>query len=119
MTMTDKALLEAAARAEGHTVDFDDLSGLSFYGDRFAGILWNPLDNDGDALRLAVRLCLTVKVEGHECVVFSNDGEFLSSVPIMGASCFVNAKEATNPYAATRRAIVRAAASLSQEKPHG
>lgn len=113
----DKALLEAAARAAGMSgtaVDYDDR--LVFLEDgKSASIEWNPLTDDGDALRLATKLCLTIKIEGHECEVFSNDGECLSSVPIMGASCYVHPAEATNPNAAVRRAVVRAAASLGQE----
>ena len=46
--MTDRQLLELAAKAAfGHTVNF-------------AGWKWNPLTDDGDALRLAEKLKLEI-----------------------------------------------------------
>lgn len=109
MTMTDRELLEAAAKADGHGVEFDDVSGLTYWGDRFTGLLWNPLHNDGDALRLAVKLgiCLGPNFDGTFAVAFGDDGRNITE-PL-----------GDDPCAATRRAVVRAAASLSQEKPHG
>ncbi len=50
--------------------------------------VWNPLTDDGDALRLAVKLRIEVEAGW---MVFSED-----------------------PYAATRRAIVRAAAEIGR-----
>lgn len=59
--MTDKELLELAAKAAGYVIDED--------GDRRdkrtnsgAPLPWNPLTDDGDALRLAVRLRMSVTV---------------------------------------------------------
>lgn len=114
---TDRELLEAAAKAAGLThlycAPWRGMAEYNRHLDEFCGPTWNPLTNDGDALGLAVKLGLTVAIKGHECEVFTEDGEYLASVPIMGASCFVNAADATNPAAATRRAIVRAAAALA------
>lgn len=87
--MTDRELLESAARA----------AGLPFS--------WNPLHDDGDALRLAVKLGLAVfppENDGDEAAVSmpGRDGAWVRE-PVQG-----------DPYAATRRAIVRAAAAMEQ-----
>lgn len=120
--MTDRELLELAAKAAGlGELDFDYVTneGFPFYrGPRLpmtTGVImaamhtyWNPLDNDGDALRLAVDLGLRVypvarTLSGAACsAVGSCTGERLSEV--------VDASVDTRT--ATRRAIVRAAAAI-------
>lgn len=94
--MTDKELLELAAKAAGIS-NFTMCDGVVFIetgtrrGD--SGYYWNPLTNDGDALRLAVKLELWEAVrDGYQHL--DSDGD---------------------PYAATRRAIVRAAAEIGKE----
>lgn len=72
--------------------------------DAMAGVIWNPLDEDGDALRLAVKLGLDVKVDGFKA----------QSREPLGEDWFVEQHDgAEGAYAATRRAIVRAAANLA------
>lgn len=93
--MTDIELLKAAAKAAGlpwdqWVEDGDDS--------------WNPLADDGDALRLAVRL---------EMDVFVRAGRWSEAVCPMGPAC--KEPHGTDPTAATRRAIVRAAAAMSKE----
>ena len=107
--MDDKELLEAAARAAGLTrVTISETPALGLHAwakslfDECGSGVWNPLTDDGDALRLAVKLNLVIVIKAHECEVFSEDGDYLASVSTM----------MTNPYAATRRAIVRAAAEI-------
>jgi hypothetical protein len=82
--MTDRELLELAAKAAGNG---------------FVIGYWNPLTDDGDALRLAVKLGLIV-----ECgrAWISRHG------PMFGEDVL------PDPYAATRRAIVRAAAEIGR-----
>ena len=63
---------------------------------------WNPLEDDGDALRLAVKLGLTVVVE--------SDMVFCRNRRSDKAFC----ERSNDPYAATRRAIVRAAAEIGR-----
>lgn len=67
---------------------------------------WDPLTDDGNALRLAVKLQLLVDVadHNHETVVIWADGPFDG----------VREPHETDPYAATRRAIVRAAAAIAE-----
>lgn len=102
---TDRELLEAAALAAGMGPliwgEFNPETPL-VYG---AAIRWNPLTDDGDALRLAVKLGLSVHV-----LPAMN----LSWASFNGGHTTYNADHDTDPYAATRRAIVRAAAGITQ-----
>ena len=101
--MTDRELIEAAAKAAGEKVPprfYPDGSAVLLSGKR-----WNPLDDDGDALRLAVALRLVVDV-GTQAAHAFHEGP--GEVEAHGA----------DPAAATRRAIVRAAA-LAGTAPGG
>jgi len=104
--MTDRELLEIAAKAYGLQVKgwvgnkfnyYDPILDYAGFGD------WNPLEDDGDALRLAVKLFLTIGI---------NDGftEILSE----RKGC-TEPHSTTNSYTATRRAIVRAAAEIGKD----
>jgi hypothetical protein len=87
-------LLELAAKA----------AGLSFWQENS----WNPLDDDGDALRLAVKLNIDVffhasRVEGH-----------VAGGRIPPVRAIEREDYGDDPLAATRRAIVRAAAEIGR-----
>lgn len=87
--MTDAELTRLAAKAFGCATE-----GFS------------PLTDDGDALRLAVKLQMPVfSFAGGSRVVygFDNKGEF------------VRETNTGDPYAATRRCIVRAAAAIGEK----
>lgn len=86
--MTDRELLELAAKAAGLNVGTDEGS----YDDLK---WWNPLTNDGDALRLAVKL----------------------GIDVSKAQLVYYDKTSNDPYAATRRAIVRTAAEIGKAIP--
>ena len=58
--MADRELLESAAKAAGIVWDRDS---EIWYGEPFVRHDWNPLTDDGDALRLAVKLRMTVDCE--------------------------------------------------------
>ena len=88
--MGDRELLERAAKAVGLTLQYN------YLGDRDANQPWNPLADDGDALRLAVKLNLWEPVMFGRRAEIGPDGDI---------------------YAATRRAIVRAAAALADSEP--
>ena len=65
---------------------------------------WIPLLDDGDALRLAVKLRLEVSVWDTDTTVLTSDDEILTLIePANG-----------DPLAATRRAITRAAAETGR-----
>ena len=104
--MTDKELLELAAKAAGielHHWCGDTFIRVSEYVDD-AGGYWNPLTDDGDALRLAVRLSIDLLFMPEQELVYA-DGT--------PEEC----RFSDDPYAATCRAIVRAAAAIGQEMP--
>ena len=106
--MSDRELLELAAKAEGHGVEFDNLSGLTFMNTKIEGLLWNPLHNDGDALRLAVALRLLPRQGVNLVSVLRPDGGWDDE----------NYRDHNgDSYAATRRAIVRAAAEIGKGMP--
>lgn len=107
---TDKELLELAAKAADlnvkmHEVDQDDnFSGLIVGAKNTREkVWWNPLVSDGDALRLAVKLQLDFYVDGKHAGCWVDD--FVCLVEDINS----------DTYAATRRAIVRAAAAIGED----
>ena len=92
--MTDKELIELAAKAAGLQVKVASNSGrgLKVHGNCN---WWNPLTDDGDALRLAVKLNILWDVKVHYT-------RFLDLC-------------VHDKLAATRRAITRAAAQIGKE----
>ena len=104
--MTDRELLEAAAKAAGIDAWWTENYGGVFLIQHHSPRIWNPLTDDGDALRLAVKLGMSV-------VLYRDPDETWCSVGINDG--WREGHCEGDPYAATRRAIVRAAAAL--EKP--
>ena len=104
--MTDRELMEAAAKAAGLTYEHM-LSG--YYTDpEFNEVVgWEPLTDDGDALRLAVQLGLHISQQLSYVTVCQPHGPAATR----GLSWAVP-YDAADAYAATRRAIVRAAAAV-------
>ena len=105
--MNDRELLELAAKAYGvilnqyETEDF--LRADHSMQGRFWNPRWNPLTDDGDALRLAVKLRMIIDPYAG-----------LVGVPPDAVVPTINEGDI---YAATRRAIVRAAAEIGKEMP--
>ena len=101
--MNDKKLLELAAKAAG--IDwFDDPAAKHGCGLHMkSGPFWNPLTDDGDALRLAVKLGLAINITPSK--IYASDGRIDGVNEVMDTS---------DPYAASRRAIVRAAAEIGK-----
>ncbi len=99
--MTDRKLLEAAARAAGIVVKFTESpkDGCYLVENGEAMGWWNPLLDDGDAFRLAVKLKLTLDI---------GDDASEAVSPIH----YHTEQHKGDPLAATRRAIVRAAAAM-------
>lgn len=103
--MTDRELLELAAKAAGIKTRkphyTDALMVEKNTGGCIAVVSWNPLTDDGDALRLAVKLKL------------------FPQMAIMGSLVGFDEMDIFEPFspepqAATRRAIVRAAAEIGK-----
>ena len=131
---SDRELLELAAKAIGLTLRYNYLGG------RDANQPWNPLDDDGDALRLAMELNMSLKTQaaypgnyqGSFSVVATSGTVENSSygvcVSYSSYECFVEEyvrdgedlaewqkefdKRTSDKMIATRRAIVRAAAAI-------
>jgi len=99
--MNDKELLALAAKAAGYKLEdhYDDDQYYPWCAETKA--FWNPLLDDGDALRLMVKLGMDI----------------LFDQRIVAVTYWATTQE---PYsidmeASTRRAIVKAAATISQE----
>jgi hypothetical protein len=115
--MTDKDLLELAAKAAG--VRVPPLNAFPWHGIDNGGIwtntsavghlepkkrkyTWAPLTDDGAALRLAVNLLFEIDM-GRGCIAIRHS----TGIKILKAFNL-------DPYAATRRAIVMAAAEIGK-----
>jgi hypothetical protein len=96
--MKYKELLELAAKAAGYEYA---KNGGYIVVDGIPGN-WNPLSDDGDALRLAVRLEIDVSFGLRGAVIEQVHGRKIQEL------------DDDEPYAATRRAIVRAAAEIGR-----
>jgi len=115
--MTDREMLELAARAAGYV--FGEYGGkparqvTTKIG--AAWIYWNPREDDGDALRLAVQLMIRVSV--NRAFRLSIPGSVTVEYPDRDGFYFALGEAVTNgdPYAATRRAITRAAAEIGRQ----
>ena len=102
-------LLALAAKAAGYVVRQSEI--VSGFVDH-DGEMWNPLEDDGDALRLAVRVgmnCAFLPQVWREsfCAVAA---DFSDGAPAVN----VEEKHGDDAHAATRRAIVRAAAEVGR-----
>lgn len=117
--MTDRELLELAAKAAGIKLHVWGTKGNENFADMDSqpyGKLWNPLTNDGDALRLAVELSL---LPGGAAILLNSRLDSTGFVTVYTNSEVVVAQEymLDDHYAATRRAIVRAAAEIGKAMP--
>lgn len=97
--MSDRELLELAAKAAGYhwPLKWPHPSPVDVPAD------WNPLTDDGDALRLAVRL-------------FQLFG-FYRVMRVWLVAMATEQGNPSDPCAATRRAIARAAAEIGRTMP--
>lgn len=101
MKQDDKELLMLAAKAAQISRQWDG----SLVDKDHAEKVWSPLTDDGDALRLAVKLNM--------CVTSFTDEQMVGYV-INREGHNIHEAPGTDPYAATRRAIVRAAAEIAK-----
>lgn len=98
-TESDRELLELAAKAAGYNLQFAKAPGLApepYLRWKSRDVYWNPLTDDGDALRLAAKLDLLNNprmIHERDVLMFTKGVEKLE---------------------ATRRAIVRAAAAIAR-----
>jgi len=102
--MEDRELLELAAKAAGIDAKplkgFDGVERFHTGAGSYMPLIWNPLTDDGDALRLAVGLDLLA---------------YPSFFHYRSLERF--SRQDADDYTATRRAIVRAAAEIGKGMP--
>jgi hypothetical protein len=105
----DKELLELAAKAAGIEIElghFGPSKSFFIVEDGRLKEQWNPLKDDAQALRLAVKLQIYFMVVPEENQVNSRIRN--------GMRSYWLEKLDDDPYAATRRTIVRAAAAIGR-----
>jgi len=118
--MQDRELLELAAKADGLIVRKN--TEMVDSEDRFIGLrvredvkspyrTWNPLTDDGDALRLAIDLGMDLQLEGEM------NHPHAVSVCEMKSGAFAREALSSDKRASTRRAIVRTAAGIGRDMP--
>ncbi len=102
--MNDRELLEMAAKAAG-------CDGLGEWDEKwgcitnYEGWTFDPLTDDGDAMRLAVTLKLQIRPNDYDVMVVAQLPAHITAAEVC---------DYKDPYAATRRAIVRAAAEIGR-----
>lgn len=101
--MNDRELLELAAKAAGIEVIRIDEPGAWIAGG--GGVHWNPLTDDGDALRLAVSLKFQIIIYKDWVEILQDGIRVMNADSVYYAGCMIET---------TRRAIVRAAAAIGE-----
>lgn len=114
--MTDRELLELAAKAAGYDIVWaTDLNGFVFrpfgHGPR---TMFSPLNNDGEALRLAVALRLQLDMS--RSLVAVGYGKFTRHSLQREKEAIIEFKDG-DELGCVRRAIVRAAAEIGKAMP--
>lgn len=115
--MNDRELLEMAAKA--CCIDLvwcDAWKGMAKWVNVVDGFdydsLWRPLSDDGDAIRLAVKLSMLLDVDNEAGIVTAViDGKYNTVKNIVHVESLLDCNYGM---AATRRAIVRAAAEIGK-----
>ena len=122
--MIDREMLELAAKAAGYYfhglrvgLDYENCF-VSTTNDTDDWIIWDPRGDDGDALRLAVKLGLHVMQypiydEPKHSAIAKKSARLLDDTCV--DMCVGIEVYGSDPYAATRRAIVRAAAEIGRQ----
>lgn len=113
--MNDKELLELAAKAAGYTKTKTDENDWFYVraweGEPIEWELWNPLTDDGDALRLAVKLSISFSDD----YSYPNGEHYIRVGCIYGDTLYGDSEPCGDDmYAAIRRAITRAAAEIGR-----
>lgn len=115
MSETDRELLELAAKAAG--IDgymySNNFRCMAHWNESDGGwfdacCFWDPLTDDGDALRLAVALGMNIDVGSHPV------GFTATAVIADHNSVFIDEYHDDDAMKATRRAITRAAAEIGK-----
>lgn len=109
--MVSTTTLKNAAFAIEHDL-FTDPEGANYLVKDGAIVRrWEPEHDDGDALRLAVKLGMRIYIypgAGDDCTVVAND-------ELRSSETHIQEAHGDDPDLATRKAIVRAAASIGAD----
>ena len=112
--MSDRELLEMAAKVAGYRIHHWStiLPGPMLVDPSTddCGGYWNPLESDGDALRLAVKLGIDII---NSSPTLAQAVKFSKKTTAGG---YADEPRDPDTYAATRRAIVRAAAAIARSQ---
>ena len=103
--MTDHELCLAASKAAGYTVESAHGGWYHCTAPKVPNRIWNPLKSDMDAFRLMVDCDVELLILEDATYTYT-----ASEYDLHGAS----EHHGTNKHAATRRAIVRAAAAMGK-----
>lgn len=119
--MSDRELLELAAKAAGIVGKYGYAPDDYYYNGNVEGIctelpdgrfyVWNPLSDDGDALRLAIRLGMKLSTNLHHRFVVVNDEQEFYDEAKFGGVC--------DPEWVMRLTIVRVAAEIGRQMQEG
>lgn len=111
--VTDRELLELAAKAAGIKAKYSDNYGDFSVGEPYScdEVRWNPLTDDADALRLAVKLGIEIHPDRQVSEVATAFCIYRGR-QLVGLNTVEEFKD--DEMAATRRAIVRAAAVIGR-----
>ena len=105
--MDTQEMLELAAKAVGIDGDYSGCVDAIVHPDGY----WMPHNDDGDALRLALDLSISIDISGMfvhaDCRHCKDDIGYFEENTARNGGCI---------YTATRRAIVRAAAAIGEAK---
>ena len=105
--MTDHELCLAAAKAAGYTVESDHTGWIKRTGPDGLTAYWEPLKYGADAFELMVDCGIEV---------VPTETRSTAIAPAKNGLLVESEDARTNKYAATRRAIVRAAAAMGEAK---
>ena len=116
--MTDKELLELAAKATNEKGDrivpTENGAWYEWYNGGANGRPWNPLTDNNDALRLAVKLNLRLECMTTQTAASTFDRKVSEPVDHTVDQGRTRWPFDQCPYAATRRCITRAAAAIGE-----
>ena len=112
---TDRELLEQAAKAAGIDLYTRKWHGCWYVSQEPNVKNWNPLVDDGDALRLAVKLYIGVRPHGPDH--WQQPNVAVALWDFGDKSGRVTVEHGDDPQRAARRAITRAAAAVGEAMP--
>lgn len=107
--MTDRELLECAARAAGlleRAIIYEEEDGTGFYAKIGKREYWRPRQDDADALRLALDLGITIEWRERMQYAVAKWARGSLNQPL---------EPGCDKYAAAKLAIVRAAAAIGEK----